>query len=159
MYVGPVRVLALSLAAACLGLTIAACGDAVVTKRDFLARADAICASALRHTRTIAAPSGTGTRALGAYLDAVVPVLRGEAVELRRLRRPPAGPGERAELAAFLAAFDTAVGDYAALAVAAHRGDASSIAREEASLRAAPTASLAAHFGLRVCGAAPSTAA
>ena len=159
VYVGQVRAVAQSLAALCLGLAVTSCGDSAVTKRDFVARADAICASALRHTRTIAAPSGTGTQALASYLDEVGSVLHAEAGALHGLRRPAASTGQREQLRAFLSAFDAAVGHYAALAAAAHRGDTASMAREEAALRGAATAALAGRYGLRVCGAGPSTAA
>ena len=154
-----VRPIALSFAVVCLGLAVTSCGGAAVTQPDFVARADAVCAGALRRTRTIPAPSGTGTRALGHYLDAVVLVVRAEDGQLHRLRRPAGGSGDRARLSTFLSAFDAAVGHYAALAAAARRGDATAIAREEVAVRAAPTAALAARYGLHVCGAAPSTAA
>jgi hypothetical protein len=136
---------------------LASCGDSAVSRREFVARADAICASALRRTREIPPPTGTGTRALATYLDTVMPVLRSEGRQLRGLPRPATGPGR--QLTAFLSSFDAALGHYAAVAAAARRGDAAAVAREEASVRAAPTAALAARYGLRVCGAAPSTAA
>ena len=154
-----VRPVALSIAIVGLGLAVTSCGGAAVTHPDFVARADAICAGALRRTRTIPAPSGTGTPALGHYFDEVVLVLRAEAGQLHRLRRPAEGSGERARLSTFLSAFDAAAGHYVALAAAARRGDATAIAREEAAVRAAPTAALAGRYGLRVCGATPSPAA
>ncbi|MDQ6729365.1 MAG: hypothetical protein M3022_03425 [Actinomycetota bacterium] len=142
-----------------LGLAIAGCGAARPTKRDFIARADAICASSLRATRSIRAPAATGSTALAGYLNSVLLVIRSEAAQLRGLHRPPGGPRELAQLTAYLRALDDAVAGYASLAAAAQRDDQGAMADAQAALRANRAAALAVQYGLRACGAAGSTAA
>jgi hypothetical protein len=135
---------------------LAGCGSSY-TNGDFVARANAICASAVRQTRSIAAPSaaravGHQMSALADYLAQVVPVLQSEASQLRALRRPTEDASARATLARYLEALAQAAGDYRALAAAAKRGDAQGVASAEAALRASPVASLAASYGLHSCG-------
>lgn len=141
------------------GALLAGCGGAAYGKRDFVARADAICASTTRHVRTVAAPTGTGGTALAAYIEQLLPLLRGEAAQLHGLRQPPGSTAQRAQLRAFLRALDASVGEYAELAAAARRGDTAGVARAESALRANATGTLAAHYGLTGCGAPTSTAA
>jgi hypothetical protein len=135
---------------------LAGCGSSYTT-RDFVARADAICASAVRQTRSIAAPSLTASAApelsaLADYLAQVVPVVQSEAMQLHALRRPTEDAPARAALARYLGALAHAAGDYGQLAAAARRGDAQGVASAEAALRASPAASLAAGAGLHSCG-------
>lgn len=156
------RTLAVLAAAALSGL-LAGCGS--YTRADFIARADAICASTLRMTRTIAPPDFGSTeagqagalRALVAYLARAAPLARSEATQLRALRRPAGSAGARAELDRYLAAVTSAAADYSALASAASRGDGQGVAAAEAALRSDPAASLAARYGLHVCGQAGAT--
>jgi hypothetical protein len=134
------------------------------TKRDFVARADAICASAVRQTRSIAPPSLTSSaahqmRALAGYLAEVSPVVRSEAAQLRALRRPTEDGRARATLARYLGALARAAGDYTALAASARRGELQGVASAEAALRASPVASLAARYGLRSCATPGATGA
>jgi len=157
-YVGGMRRTTLAIALLSLGFALAGCGATHPTKRDFVARADAICASSLRHTRSIPTPAATGPTALSGYLDDVLPVIRSEAAQLRGLKRPPADPRERAQLTSYLRALDDAVAGYASLAAAAHHGDRGAMARAQSALRANRAAALAAQYGLRACGAAGSTA-
>lgn len=149
----------LAIAILSLGCALASCGPGGPTKSDFVARADVICASSLRHTRSIPTPAGTSLPALAGYLNAVLPVIRFEAAQLRGLRRPPGSPRERTQLASYLRALDDAVASYASLAAAAQRGDRGAVARAQAGLRSNRAAALAARYGLRSCGAAGSTAA
>ncbi len=140
---------------ATLAALLAACGS--YTKRDFIARADAICASTARETRSIAAPSFAQAgrqqqRALAGYLAAVLPVVESERTQLQALKRPPGSASDRGLLARYLASSARAVGAYRVLAAAARRGEAPGVASAEAALRANPVASLAASYGLRVCG-------
>jgi hypothetical protein len=65
-------------ALACLAAAVLAGCGGTYTKRDFIARADAICAGAVRETRAIAPPafSGTGAQrisALAQYLARCYP--------------------------------------------------------------------------------------
>ena len=154
------RTVTLCLSAALLAL-LAACGS--YTKKDFIARADAICSSTLRATRAVAPPTfggGSGQLAsVAAYLAKVVPLVRSEAGQLQALRRPGAAAADQVTLTRFLAAFTREAGDYAALAAAAQRGDRLGVASAEGVLRVSPAASLAARYGLRACGSAGATIA
>jgi hypothetical protein len=147
-----------------LVLVLAGCGGSGYTKSDFIARADAICAGAVRQTRSIAPPgaaqAGSGQDgALAAYLSNVVPVLENEASQLRALRRPPGNAGELATLNRWYSALAQSVMHYKELAAAARRGDDQSVADAEAALGASPVYSLAASYGLRSCGTPGATVA
>jgi hypothetical protein len=147
-----------------LALAVAGCGGSGYTKSDFIARADAICAGAVRQTRSIAPPvaaqAGAGQdAALAAYLSGVVPVLESEVSQLRALRRPPGNAGERVTLNRWYAALAQSVARYKELAAAARRGDDQSVADAEAALGASPVYTLAAGYGLRSCGAPGATVA
>jgi hypothetical protein len=137
------------------------CGGSY-TKSDFIARADAICTGAVRQTRSLAPPAAGGSgpqqlRALGRYLGKLLPVVQSEAAQVRGLKRPVGDPRDRAALQRYLGALEQAAGDYRELAAAAKRGDAQAVASAEGALRASPVGSLAAGYGLRVCGNAGST--
>ncbi|HEU0318624.1 MAG TPA: hypothetical protein VFR49_14910 [Solirubrobacteraceae bacterium] len=141
---------------------LAGCGS--YTQHDFIARADAICASTVRQTRLIAPPSFTRApaerlHALAGYVAQVLPLVRAEVTELRGVRQPTEGGADRATLQSFLAAFTQVVAGYQSLATAAAAGDAAGVARAEASLSASPVAALAARYGLRSCGTPGGTSA
>lgn len=147
-----------------LGLSVVGCGGSSYTKSDFIARADAICAGAVRQTRSIpppgAAQAGSGQNsALAAYLDSVVPVLESEASQLRKLRRPPESAGDQATLQRWYAALAQSVTSYQQLAAAARRGDDQSVTDAETALGQSPVYSLAATYGLRSCGTPGATTA
>jgi hypothetical protein len=132
---------------------IAGCGGSY-TKSDFVARADAICASALRQTRSI-----DPTNALGQYVAAVLPIVQSEATQLRALKRPAQDARDKAALSRYLGALAQEVQNYRKLAVAAKRGDGQGVTDAEAALRASPAASLASGYGLRACGTPGATTA
>jgi hypothetical protein len=140
---------------AAIGL-VTACGSSY-TRHDFIARADAICASALRATRAVPPPSFSGTAAqrmsqLGEYLGRVLPVVQAETRQIRALKTPPGTANERAALTSYVRAMGQLEAAYGRLAAAAKRGDADGVASAEAALRANPVASLAASYGLKSCG-------
>lgn len=142
---------------------VGGCGG-TITKRDFVARADAICATAVRDTRSIAPPGVAPgqqqqLRALGKYLAQLVPIVQSQATQIQALRRPAEDAHDRALLARFLAALAQIVSDYRKLAAAANRGDAPGVSSAEAALRANPVASLAAGYGLSTCGTSGATVA
>ncbi|MBV8999093.1 MAG: hypothetical protein JO304_08545 [Solirubrobacterales bacterium] len=146
-----------------IALLAAGCGGSGYTKSDFVARANAICASAVRQTRSIPPPSaaqaGSGQdAALAAYLSSVVPVLESEASQLRALRRPPGNARDQATLKRYLTALTETVTNYRQLAAAAKRGDDQTVANAEAALGASQVYSLAAGYGLRACGSPGTTA-
>lgn len=132
---------------------IAGCGSSY-SKSDFIARADAICASALRQTRSIAP-----TSALGEYVAAVLPVVESEATQLRALKSPPQDARDKAALAKYFGALDQEVENYRKLGAAAKRGDGQGVTNAEAALRASSAASLATGYGLRACGTPGATSA
>jgi hypothetical protein len=141
---------------------LTACGS--YTKHDYIARADAICASTVRQTRLIAPPSFANApaerlQALAGYVVHVLPLVRGEATQLRGLRQPSQTAADRATLATFLTAFGQLAAGYQSLATAASAGDAAGAARAEAALTASPVGSLAARYGLRSCGTPGATSA
>lgn len=147
-----------------LALAVAGCGGSGYSKSDFIARADAICAGALRQTRSIpppgAAQAGSSQdAALAAYLSSVVPVLESEASQLQGLRRPPGNANEKAALERYLTALRESVKNYRVLASAAKRGDDQAVADAEAALGSSPVYSLAASYGLHSCGTPGATTA
>jgi hypothetical protein len=157
-----VRFVGATLALLTLAALLAACGS--YTKHDFTAAADAICASTVRETRTIAPPSFAGSEsqrlsALSVYVAQVLPIVRSEVTKLRALRRPNANTRDHAALLSYLDAVAQSVEDYRALGAAARRGDPQGVTSAEAALGAGRVASLAASYGLRSCGAPGATVA
>jgi hypothetical protein len=131
---------------------LAGCGGSRYSKHDFITRADAICAGALRQARSIT------PGALPTYLADYVPVLESEASQLQALRRPPGTARDRATLERYFAALKQAVAEYRQLAVAAKSGDEQGVTSAEAALGANPLYSLATSYGLSSCGTPGSTA-
>jgi hypothetical protein len=163
-YARGVRFAGVTCALLALAALLAGCGGGSYAKPDFVARADAICTSAVRQTRSIAPPSFTRPAArqlsaLARYLAAVLPIVQSEAAQLRALRRPTQDAAARATLTQYLAAVARAAGDYRALTAAAQRGDAQGVSNAEAALRTSPVASLATSYGLRSCGVPGATGA
>jgi hypothetical protein len=138
---------------------LAGCGS-TYTKQDFIARADAICASTLRELRSVAAqgqPAGSAAQQAG-YLAAVARVVQSEASAVRSLPRPSETAGARVALSRYLDSLAQVAADFRALANAARRGDQGALANAEAALRASPVDSLAARYGLHDCATASTTA-
>jgi hypothetical protein len=133
---------------------VAGCGGSSYTKNDFVARANAICASSRQQTRSIA-PTG----ALGGYAAAVLPIVSSEATQLRALKRPAQDARDNATLGQYLGALAQEVQNYRKLASAAKRGDGQGVTAAEAALRASPAPSLAASYGLSACGSPTATSA
>jgi hypothetical protein len=150
-----------ALALLVLAALVAGCGSASYTRHDFVAQANAICAGALRKTRSIVpTQSGGGQLAvLSGYLKHAVPIVRSEANQLHALKRPPGSDGERALLASYFQELDKTVASYTSLAAAAKRRDAQAAANAEAALRASRATSLATRYGLRSCGTPTATTA
>lgn len=144
---GPCAVLAVAVLAA-------GCGGGGYTKADFIARANAICASSLRQVRSI--PSGT---VLTTYLATALPIVQSEAHQLLGLRRPPDNGRDRAVLNHYFGALTQTVHDYQQLEVATKRGDQETVSSIEAALAASPLESLATSYGLRACGPPSATVA
>jgi hypothetical protein len=136
-----------------LALLLAGCGGGGYTRHDFITRADAICAGALRQARSIA--PGTS---LPSYLSDYVPILESEASQLQALRRPPDTARDRATLEHYFAALRQTVAEYRQLAAATKSGDQQAVTNAEAALGASPVYSLATGYGLTSCGTPGSTA-
>ena len=144
---------------AVVALTVLLAGCGAYTKQDFVARADAICASTVRKTRSISAPAVARTKAeqratLAGYLSLVAPIVKSEASQIDALQRPTQ---DRAALTRYLAALTQVATDYEALATAARRGDSQAVANTEAALRTSPVTALAADYGLPACEAPGAT--
>lgn len=138
------------------GPLVGGCGS-TVTKHDYIARADAICAAAVRQTRATAPPvAATSARgrlqALARYVERVTPIAASELSQLQGLKRPPGPASETAALDQYLAALRQAVSDYRALGAAAAQGDASGVRDAEAALAGSRVTGLATAYGLRACG-------
>ena len=154
----PVRLVGRLFVAISVAALLAGCGG-TYTRRDFIARADAICVSAVRAARSLTPPAGQQLGALTGYLGEVLPIVRSESKQIHALRRPVEGARNRTLLASYLAALGQVVSDYEELAAAARRGDGAGAARAEEALRASPVTSLAASYGLSACAAPGATVA
>jgi len=142
-------------AAALLGTwALAACGGQGVTKADVIARGNAICTKSLRQIRAVQTPGGSAADLAG-YLAQVAPIVQLEAKQIRALPRPAA---QRSLLQRYVEAVTSDASTYQALAAAAHSGNDGAVAQGLAQLRASPSASLAAQYGLTQCAAPGSTA-
>ena len=145
----------LSSAVVTVALVCALAGCGAYTKRDFVAQANAICASAVRQARAViprqTSGSTVGTAAVDRYLLRADAILESEARGLRSLRRPAQTEGQRGELRAYLDALTLVVADYGQLAAAARRRDGKAINRLESALQATGLDALAARYGLNAC--------
>ena len=140
-----------ALALAVTTVVLSACGSSGESKKDFIARANAICNNTTRDVATVPAPSTSGTvtlPALARYLGAVAPIVASEAKQLKALPRPT---GDEATLRRYLAAVAATAAHYKALADAARGGDRQAMGAATAALRANPAPRLAAAYGLTEC--------
>ncbi len=144
-----------ALAPVAVAAALAGCGAGA--QPSFVARADAICAGALRQLRALPPAPAAGGSPLAGYLARALPIVRAEARAVAALPRPGESARRRARLDAFLAALHTSAADLAALSAAAQRGDAAAVAVAAATLRASPLPALAAGYGLRACGSPGAT--
>jgi hypothetical protein len=135
---------------------VAACGSGDATKKDVIARGNAICAGTLRSVRAVVPPSSTTSSrtALKSYLERVLPLVEKEVSQLRKLPRPSA---DRTILNQYIAAVTRAQSTYTSLAAAAARNDVSAIASGLSALRSNPAGSLAKRYGLTQCASAAGT--
>ena len=143
-------------------LLLAGCGT--YTKADFVASANAICASTVRATRAVAPPSFTSSKAqqlsaLAGYLGKVSPIVQSEAKQIRALRHPSESARNNAALARYLSALSQVASEYQTLAAAAKQGDAQAVSSAEAALRVIPIASSAQSYGLPSCATPGATVA
>lgn len=127
-----------------------------MTKQDVVARANAICASAVRAARTLPSPAGgaNSPAALTAYLRQLLPIVDHEAASTRALPRPSQ---DRALLNRYVAAVSLSDRQFHALDTAAGQGSAGGVSQALAALRTNPATSLAQQYGLVQCASAAGT--
>ncbi len=148
---------AATLAACLVAVAATACGGSSATKKDVIARGNAICADAVRSVRAVAPPpaGSTSAAALSGYFQHLLPIVSKEVSQLRKLPRPST---DTALLNRYIDAVIQAGATYKQLAAAAHRNDLTSVARDLSALRANPAQSLAQRYGMNQCAAATGTA-
>jgi hypothetical protein len=145
------------LAAVLAAAAIAGCGGHSATRRDVIARADAICFNAQQAVRSVASPSAgaADTKALATYFDKVTPIVAKEARQLAALPRPEQ---RRATLNHYVAAVDASVAQYRAAARAAAAGDHGGVTQALARLQSGGATRYARAYGLAQCaGSAAAT--
>ncbi len=161
----PIRLSALATTVSAAAV-IAGCGGHTVTKRDVVARGDAICFQSLQSIRSIPPPRFTGNApasfsdpryliSFAKYANAVRPILAREIEQLRTLPRPSV---DRATLNALLNAIAQEGDDYHAIVRAASAGDVEATMSALARLAANPARRLARRYGFRQCTGVGGTA-
>jgi hypothetical protein len=151
------RRVAAMLAACLVAVALAACGGSSATKKDVIARGNAICSSAVSAARAVVPPAkgaGSGT-ALAGYFKQLGPIVAKEVSQLRKLPRPST---DKAVLDRYIDSVTKAGNVYKQLAAAARRDDIQSVANYLSALRASPAQSLAQQYGMSQCAAAAGTA-
>ena len=139
---------------------LAGCGSSAPTKRDVIARGDAICETAFRDAHSIPPPAtkgggGPSLSGLADYLRRVTPVVEAEVAGLRALPRPAQ---DHALLEHYIVAMTASARWYHALATAAAQGDPAGVAGALAALRASLATSLAASYGFGSCAESATSA-
>ncbi len=145
------------LAACMVTVTVSACGGSSPTKKDVIARGNAICASAIRSVRAVTPPPGAATsgRALSGYFQRLEPIVSQEVAQLRKLPRPATA---KALLNRYIDSIAHAGDTYRRLTAAAQGDDPAGVATNLAALRSNPAQSLAQQYGMSQCAAASGTA-
>jgi hypothetical protein len=134
-------------------LVVAACGSA--TKKDVIARANAICATAQRDLRALTPPAGASMSELAAYFGHVVPIVETEAKQVGALPRPQQ---DLVVLNSWIHNVTIAAGEFRALLTAARLGDRAAVNTALAALRTNHDTELAARYGAGICAASAGTA-
>jgi hypothetical protein len=151
------RRVAATLAACLVAAALAACGGSSATKKDVIARGNAICSNAVSSVRAVVPPpkGSTSGTALSGYFQRLAPIVNKEVSQLRKLPRPST---DKALLNSYIDAVTRAGATYKQLVAAAHRNDLQSVAKYLSALRANPAQSLAQRYGMSECAAAAGTA-
>lgn len=129
---------------------ISGCGGHTATRKDVIARANAICFNAQQAARSVASP-GAGApdaKGLAAYFDKVVPIVAKEARQLAALPRPQQ---RQATLNHYIAAVGASVAGYRAAARAAAAGDDGGVTQALAKLQSGGATRYARAYGLTQC--------
>ncbi|MDQ6850029.1 MAG: hypothetical protein M3070_08685 [Actinomycetota bacterium] len=152
------RRIAATLVACLVAVVATACGSSSSTKKDVIARGNAICSSAVNSVRAVVPPAkgaGSGT-ALAGYFRQLEPIVAKEVTQLRKLPRPST---DRAVLNRYIDSVTKAGNVYKQLVSAAERNDIPGVAKHLSALRASPAQSLAQRYGMSKCAAAAGAAA
>jgi hypothetical protein len=136
---------------------ISGCGGHTATRKDVIARANAICFGAQQAVRSIASPgsSATDTKALAAYFNKVTPIVAKEARQLAALPRPKQ---RQVTLNHYVDAVSSSVTEYRAAARAAASGDDGGVTHALAKLQSGGATRYARAYGLTQCSGAASAA-
>jgi hypothetical protein len=138
----------LLLATVATAATIAACGGHSDTRKDVIARANAICFSAQQAARSVTSPNAGDTKALATYFKKVVPIVAKEARQLAALPRPKQ---RQAALNQYVDAVGASVADYRAAARAAAGGDEGGVTQALARVQSTEATRFARAYGLDQC--------
>lgn len=125
------------------------CGHSV-SQRDYVRRADAVCATFVKEARPLLGPEPGQSLPPPGKLERVSRLLRQTAARLRRLEEPR---GDADELTRYVEGLDLGARRTAQLARAVHRGRSRQIDRVYASLASgtAATRNLARGYGFTSC--------
>jgi hypothetical protein len=129
---------------------ISGCGGHTATRKDVIARANAICFNAQQAARSVASPGAGATNAKGlaAYFNKVVPIVAKEARQLAELPRPQQ---RQATLNHYIDAVGASVAGYRAAARAAAAGDDGGVTQALAKLQSGGATRYARAYGLTQC--------
>jgi hypothetical protein len=152
----PLRHIAATVAACLVAVVATACGGSSTTKKDVIARGNAICSSAVSSVRAVVPPANgtTSGTALAGYFKRLEPIVAKEVSQLRKLPRPST---DKAVLIRYIDSVTKAGNVYKQLAAAAQRNDLPGVARYLGTLRDSPAQSLAQQYGMSQCAAAAGT--
>jgi hypothetical protein len=142
------------LATVATAATITGCGGHSATRKDVIARANAICFTAQQAARSVASPGAADAQALARYFDKVVPIVAKESRQLAALPRPKQ---RQATLNHYVDAVGASVADYRAAARAAAAGDAGGVTQALARLQSTGATRYARAYGLNQCTGSPRT--
>lgn len=150
------RRIAATLSASLIAVIATACGSSSPTKKDVIARGNAICSAAVSSARAVVPPAtGTGSgTALAGYFKQLQPIVAKEVSQLRKLPRPST---DKALLDRYINSVTQAGDVYQRLVSAAKRNDINGVAKYLGELRASPARSLALHYGMSQCASAAGT--
>jgi hypothetical protein len=157
------RAYAIAVAVVIGAALISGCGGHTATRKDVIARANAICFQSLQSIRSVPPPVASGTpsfrrpaylAAFAAYVDKVRPIVAKEARQLQALPRPKQG---LATLNAFIAAVAKESDDYASMAAAASKRDGGGVTKALSNLASNPARGLAGRYGMTQCTGVSST--
>ena len=131
---------------------LAGCGGGAehhVSKAEFVAKADSICAAGQTEIARLAQPSTP--QDLDEYLGKAIPIQKREVAEIRRLDWPDA---DKTRIERVLRAANDLIAAFEELRAAAHSGDQEAITKADkaAAQAGAKMRSAARAYGFKVCG-------